>query len=73
MHVFLVYIVHLLLDLYSGTEAKNATIGPWKELNPRPCDSGALMRSNQLITSYTGQLSSSNHKFMYDILGYCHV
>ena len=31
-----------LLDL-PGTDAKNATIGPWQELNLRPCDSGTAL------------------------------
>jgi hypothetical protein len=29
------------------TEAKNATLGPWQELNLRPCDFGAALCLNQ--------------------------
>jgi hypothetical protein len=41
----------------------NATLGPWQELNVGTVNPG--QRSNQLSYMYRGQLSSSNHNFMY--------
>ena len=52
MHVdgnYRVEIYKHLLD--PGTAAKNATLGPWRESNLRPCDSGAALEPTELQRS----------------------